>query len=104
MWMPHEKMFTALASAAVADFFAANLATFVPGLGQRGQKKVVIASILLLTALNVRGVRWGSTVQNVVTVAKMVPIVLLIVGGAIYASDPLPPAANVTAPAPTHTG
>ena len=92
------------ALALVADFFAANLRTFLPGLGHTGQTLVALGSILLLTALNIRGVRWGSVVQNVVTSAKLIPVALLIVGGLLYAGEPALPPPELVVPAPTHFG
>ena len=92
------------ALALVAGFFAANLRTFFPSLGAGAQTTIALVSILLLTALNIRGVRWGSTVQNVVTAAKLLALALLIVGGWMYAGDPQPPQAGAVVPAPTHTG
>jgi APA family basic amino acid/polyamine antiporter len=92
------------ALALVAGFFAANLRTFFPSLGTGAQTAIALVSILLLTALNIRGVRWGSTVQNVVTVAKLAALALLIVGGFLYAGHPQPPDAGAVVPTPSHTG
>jgi len=92
------------ALALVADFFAANLRARVPAIGPAGQTAIALATIVGLTAVNVRGVRWGSAVQNVVTVAKLVPMAVLAVGGALYAGAPRPAAAGVAIPEPTHAG
>ena len=92
------------ALAIVAGFFATNLREFFPGMTPSIEMTIALVSIVLLTALNIRGVRWGSTVQNVVTIGKLVPLALLIVGGLLYAGDPLPPAAEDEVPAPSHTG
>jgi len=92
------------ALALVAAFFAANVTTFFPGLGARGQTLVALATIALLTSLNVRGVRWGSAVQNVVTLAKLVPLALLALGGLFYRGAPAAPPPGMEVPSPTHTG
>ncbi len=56
--------------AAVAVFFATYLGYFFP-LGPWGIKLVAILSILVLSALNYRGVRVGAATQNALTLAKL---------------------------------
>lgn len=65
--------------AAVAVAFATYLGFFVP-LGSWGIKGVAIASILALTALNIRGLREGAVTQNVLTVVKVLLVVMLAAG------------------------
>ncbi len=89
------------ALALVASFFAANLATLFPGLPT---VPVALATILLLTAVNVRGVRQGATVQNVFTMSKLAALALLAVGGLVYTGDPLPAPAAASVPAPEALG
>jgi APA family basic amino acid/polyamine antiporter len=50
-----------------------------PAISGWWQRLVAVGVILLLTALNVRGVRTGKTVQNIFTVAKLAAIAALIV-------------------------
>ena len=56
--------------AAVGVFFATYLGYFIP-LAPWGIKAVAIVSILILSALNYRGVRVGATSQNALTLAKL---------------------------------
>ncbi|MGN6110743.1 MAG: APC family permease, partial [Kofleriaceae bacterium] len=69
-----------IAVAALA--FARYLATLVPALGSTGaQQAVAIALILAITALHSFDARLGGRVQAVFTAAKVLLIVLFIVGG-----------------------
>lgn len=91
------------ALAIVAEFFAANLATLTPAL-EGATKPVALAVIVSLALVNIRGVAWGSRVQNVVTVAKLLALALLVVAGVLYRGEPLPPAPGLPIPAPSHSG
>lgn len=76
----------------VADSFAENLTYFVPL--SPVQRSVVAAAIIVsLTALNIRGVRWGSSIQNLFTGAKLLAIVLMIGAGLAFVGDPVGPVA-----------
>ena len=66
--------------AALAVAFAAAISSFFP-LSELVQKTIAVGSILLLTLVNLRGVRFGSAVQNLFMVLKMLPIVLIMVCG-----------------------
>jgi basic amino acid/polyamine antiporter, APA family len=66
--------------AAVATVFARYLGYFVP-LSPAGSKAVAVGVILLLSAINLIGVRQASRVQTVFTAAKMLAIVLIVVMG-----------------------
>ena len=92
------------ALAIVAGFFATNLRTLLTVLPGWADTPLALAAIVSLTLVNIRGVRQGSTVQNVVTLAKLVPLLLLIVGGLLYAGEPRLPADPQTVPAPSHAG
>ncbi|MFI5246240.1 MAG: APC family permease, partial [Gemmatimonadales bacterium] len=63
--------------AVIAMVFARYVGTFVP-LGDAGTRAVAVAAVLLLSAVNYRGVREGSTVQAVFTSIKVLAIVLII--------------------------
>jgi len=63
--------------AVIAMVFARYVGTFVP-LGDAGTRVVAIAAVLLLSAVNYRGVREGSAVQAVITSIKVLAIVLII--------------------------
>ena len=75
--------FSAVASsAAVANIFAGTLATVVPVLGgTAGRAALLITTYAVLTAINIRGVRAGALVVELVTIAKVAPLVLLIAVG-----------------------
>jgi APA family basic amino acid/polyamine antiporter len=64
--------------AVIATVFARYVGTFVP-LGDAGTRAVGVAAVLLLSAVNYRGVREGSAVQAVFTSVKVLAIVLIIV-------------------------
>jgi APA family basic amino acid/polyamine antiporter len=71
---------------AVTVAFAKYLGLFVPGLGESSRllgpvttaQAVAIAVILVLTIVNVRGVRSGALVQNAFTVAKVGAVLALV--------------------------
>ena len=75
--------FSAVASsAAVVNIFAGTLAAVAPVLGTTmGRVALLIATYTVLTAINIRGVRAGALVVEVVTVAKVAPLVLLVAVG-----------------------
>ena len=63
--------------AVIAMVFARYVGTFVP-LGDAGTRTVAVAAVLLLSAVNYRGVREGSAVQAVFTTIKVLAILLII--------------------------
>ncbi len=69
-------------SAAVAVVFVGTLAEVVPVLRDVAPRAaLLIATYAVLTMINIRGVRAGAIVVEIVTVAKIVPLVVLVVGG-----------------------
>jgi amino acid transporter len=86
------------AAAAVANVFIDYLSGFWPqskGPVTRG----VILTILIggLALVNIRGVKMGTRVSNFLTVAKLLPLVILVVGGLVFISlhgSPVPPVAE----------
>jgi APA family basic amino acid/polyamine antiporter len=66
--------------AALAVVFARYLSYFVP-LGEWGLRAAAIAVILVLSLVNIAGVRLGSAVQSGVTIAKVAAILILIAAG-----------------------
>src|SRR3954469_9465415 len=71
------------ALAAVTSFFADSLAALVPVLGSTPVRVAMMLIVLAaLTALNVRGVRNASRFNAAMTVAKLLPLALLVVAGA----------------------
>ncbi len=70
------------ALAAVATFVADSLGQLAPALGSPGPRRVALACILVaLAALNIAGVRGASRFNALMTVAKLLPLALLIVMG-----------------------
>ena len=78
------------AAAANANLFVIYLAEFWPAAKEPWPRFLILTVLVGLTALiNVRGVRQGTTANNVFTVAKILPLlVVIIAGGAMIASRP----------------
>ena len=71
------------ALAAVTSFFADSLAALIPGLASSGAKITVMLVVLTaLALLNVRGVRDASRFNAVMTVAKLLPLAVVVIVGA----------------------
>ncbi len=76
------------AVAAIGGVFIANLAAVVPGLATpSGRALGLVATFGALAVVNVLGVKHGARLSSVTTVAKLLPLVLLVVLGA-FAIDP----------------
>src|SRR5262245_2701618 len=89
-------MVLTFAMAAVATVLLANLAVLVPALAPRAVSALVLVLIYVIFAtINIRGVERGSRVNTAFTIAKILPLVLLIAGG-MFAIDP----ANLSSPDP----
>lgn len=74
-----------LAGAAVLNLLVAYLAGLVPGAADPAARAVVItASIVLVTAANIVGVRTAAWAVNFFTVAKLLPLLLLVVLGLFH--------------------
>jgi amino acid transporter len=88
-------------TAAVSSAFAASLATLWSPLGGvLGRALILAAEYALLAWLNVRGTKQGARLVEVVTVAKLLPIILFLVVGFALARGPAPNVfGNVSAPA-----
>jgi amino acid transporter len=73
------------ASAASANLFVDYLGEFVPR-STAGLPRVLVLTLIVgaLFVVNVRGVRGGARVSNVFTIAKLLPLLALIVSGAIF--------------------
>jgi basic amino acid/polyamine antiporter, APA family len=72
----------AAATGAVASFFGDALAALVPSLGSAAARNVTIGVVLLaFAALNVAGVRGANRFNAAMTVAKLLPLVALLVVG-----------------------
>jgi APA family basic amino acid/polyamine antiporter len=76
------------AFAAVATIFADNAARVVPELsGSAGRTLLLAVVLVLFAATNIVGVRQGARLNVVAAAVKLVPLLLLIIGG-IFAVDP----------------
>ena len=72
------------ASAAVASALAGALGAIWPSLGGAAPRAaIIVVSFAALAALNVRGIRQGTRLVEAVTVAKLLPLALLLVAGAL---------------------
>jgi APA family basic amino acid/polyamine antiporter len=81
-------MLLTFAMAAVATVLAASLGALVPALASRGSAAAALVAIYAVFAtINIFGVERGARVNSALTVAKILPLLLLIAGG-IFAIDP----------------
>jgi len=82
-----------LATSSVLSALAAGVALYLPAVGSPAGRIAFVAAVVGgLAAINVRGVKQGTRFMEVVTIAKLVPLVLFIgVGLALRSHDlPLP--------------
>jgi len=69
--------------AGIAIGFAGFLGAFMPeSYGEMSQKMVAIVAIIVLSYVNYRGVKLGAIIQNLTLVGKLLPLVVIILGGA----------------------
>ena len=77
--------------AALAVAFSAAIASLVPESAFAGselmQKGLGIAMVIVLTAINIFGIKLGSTVQNIFMILKMLPIALILICGLIMGTE-----------------
>jgi amino acid transporter len=71
------------ASAAVATVFAASVGGLVPALAPY-QPGVLVVTFAFWTLINLRGVALGARLNTIATVAKLLPLLLIAVGGLFY--------------------
>ena len=80
-------MLLTFAMAAVATVLVANLGTLVPALASRGASVAAIVTIYaIFAAVNIFGVERGARLNTALTIAKLLPLLLLIAGG-LFAVD-----------------
>lgn len=76
------------ATAAVATVFASGLGALLPSLAGRVIQGVVLVAVFAFwSVVNLRGVALGARLNAVATVAKLAPLLLVVIGGA-FAIDP----------------
>ncbi|MEO8294826.1 MAG: amino acid permease [Gemmatimonadota bacterium] len=91
------------AIAGVAVTFA-NYTVALLGLSESMTVPLAVGSIVLLSAINYLGVKPGAITQNIFTVLKLIPLVVLIVAGLFFARSNPPAAAIVPVAAPSGFG
>jgi amino acid transporter len=80
-------LMAAFAVASVASAFAASIAVLAPVLsGAAARALLIAAGFAALATLNIRGVRSGSRVVQVVTAAKLLPLVVFVAAGIWFVS------------------
>jgi amino acid transporter len=85
-WLLWLARFTAFA--ALANLWIDYLALFVPDIGAGvGRTAVIVAIVVVMTVINIRGVRSASLVNNVFTVGKLAALVVF-VGVGLFALQP----------------
>src|SRR5687768_17154055 len=85
--------------AAIAMVFARYAAVFVP-MGDWGLRITAVSLILVLSGINIVGVKHGGRVQTMFTAAKLAAIVLMIVAGTwLTWGQPMPAAPAATSAA-----
>jgi amino acid transporter len=70
-----------LALSAVSSFFGDSLLALVPALGETGKRVAVATTLVVLAGANMLGVGRMSRFNAVATVAKLLPLLLLVVAG-----------------------
>jgi basic amino acid/polyamine antiporter, APA family len=70
-----------LAMSAVSSFFADSLVALVPALGTTGRAIAITLVLLVLGAANVRGVGGVTRFNAIATIAKLLPLALLVIVG-----------------------
>ena len=70
------------ALSAVSSFLADSLVALAPGIGQTGKRVALLITLATLAVANARGVRGVTRLNVVFTIAKLLPLLLLILVGA----------------------
>jgi len=78
-------MIGVFATAAVSTVFASSVVLLTGGAGGRLMEiAVVVAALAFWSLVNIRGVSLGTRLNSIATVAKLLPLVLLVVVGAFF--------------------
>jgi basic amino acid/polyamine antiporter, APA family len=95
-------MLGTFATAAVSTVFVSSLGLLVSTFAGRGMEIVIlVAALAFWSIVNVRGVTLGSRLNSIATIAKLVPLLLVAIGGAFFVDadnlrvPTIPPAADV---------
>jgi APA family basic amino acid/polyamine antiporter len=97
-WMLLVARLTAMA--AISNAFASYLGFFWPSVASGpGRVIVITTAIAILTLINFRGVRYGTWVNNVLTISKIAPLLFFIAAGLFFLDPHRPPAWTLPEPA-----
>jgi amino acid transporter len=78
-------MIGTFAAAAVGTVFAANVGLLIPPLsGRAGAIAVLFTAFAFWSLVNLRGVTLGARLNTIATVAKLLPLLLVAIGGAFF--------------------
>jgi APA family basic amino acid/polyamine antiporter len=78
-------MLGTFATAAVATVFASSLGLLVPPLAGRGMEiAILVAAFAFWSFVNLRGVSLAARLNSIATVAKLLPLLLVAIGGAFF--------------------
>ena len=73
------------AVAAVSTVYATNAQTLIPWFSQPAMRALlIIATFAIVVTVNILGVKQGSRLNGVATIAKLLPLLLLVVAGAVF--------------------
>jgi amino acid transporter len=93
------------ATAAVASALVGSAAVFWAPLAHAAPRAVFLAALFAgLALVNVRGVRQGTRLIEVVTVAKLLPLILLVIVGAVFAARMAPVGTGAATSGAAHGG
>jgi APA family basic amino acid/polyamine antiporter len=95
-------MLGTFATAAVSTVFASSLGELVPALAGRGMEiAILVLAYGFWSLVNLRGVTLGARLTSIATVAKLLPLLILAIGGAFFVNpenlriDAMPAVADV---------
>ncbi len=78
-------MLGTFAAAAVSTVFASGIGLMAPGLAGRTMETVIlVATFAFWSLINARGVGLGVRLNNIATVAKLLPLLVVAIGGAFF--------------------
>jgi amino acid transporter len=76
------------AAGAIAMLLGQSLARLVGLDGTQWPEVIVLALVITLCAVNIRGLSWGARVVEIFTAAKLVPLLLFVLAGVFFVSPP----------------
>jgi APA family basic amino acid/polyamine antiporter len=94
-------MLGSFAGAAVTTVLAASVGLLVPALAGRMSVVTIVAVLLFWSLVNIRGVALGTRLNTTVTVAKLLPLLMLVIAGPFFVHaanlqwTSVPPAATI---------